>query len=336
MLNNYLKKGLLLAGLCLSAQFTNAQDLIHYWNFNDNTTVVTLATPTQTIGGATITAFTGTASELAIGTGQNFDVLNLNAQNGDAAGTHLRFNNPIGGSLEFALPTVGYENIIVKFATKRSGSGAGTQTWSYSTDGITYTVLTTVTPVDGDPELATLDLSDIEAADNNANLKLKVEFTEAPGGAAGNNRFDNFTVNGTALITSTLIHYWNFNDNATVVTLATPTQTIGGATITAFTGTASELAIGTGQSFDVLNINAQNGDAAGTHLRFNNPIGGSLEFALPTIGYENIIVKFATKRSGSGAGTQTWSYSTDGITYTVLTTVTPVDGDPELATLRSF
>ncbi len=47
--------------------------------------------------------------------------------------------------------------------------------------------------------LQRLDLSDITAADNNANLKLKVEFTEAPGGAAGNNRFDNFTVNGNAI-----------------------------------------------------------------------------------------------------------------------------------------
>ena len=340
MLNNYLKKGLLLAGLCLMAESGGAQTLVHYWNFNDNASVAAITTPTQTIGGASITATAGANSsviDFAGGTGQNFNVLNLNAQGTDAAGTHLRFNNPIGGTLEFAVPTTGFENIVVKFATRRSGSGAGTQTWSYSTDGTTYTVLTTVLPVDGDPALATLDLSAIAAANNNANLKLKVEFAAAPGGAAGNNRFDNFTVDGSVVVTPSLIHYWNFNDNASIASITTVTQSaVTGAAITATAGTNSsviDFAGGTGQNFNVLNLNAQNGDAAGTHLRFNTPIGGTLEFAVPTTGYENIVVKFATKRSGSGAGTQTWSYSTDGTTYTVLTTVLPVDGDPALSTL---
>lgn len=337
MLNNYIKKGLLLAVLCLSVQFSGAQSLLHYWNFNDNASVAAITTPSQSIGGATITAFAGTNSliDFAGGTGQNFNVLNLNAQNGDVAGTHLRFNNPIGGALEFALPTTGYENIIVKFATRRSGSGAGNQLWSYSVDGTTFVALTTIAPVDGDPALATLDLSAIDAADNNANFKLKVEFEQGAGGAVGNNRFDNFTVNGSVVVIPTLIHYWNFNNNASVTAITTPTQTIGGGAITAFAGTNSliDFAGGTAQNFNVLNLNAQNGDVSGTHLRFNNPIGGALEFALPTTGYENIIVKFATRRSGSGAGTQTWSYSTDGIVYTVLTTVTPMDADPALATL---
>lgn len=201
MLHNYIKKGLLLAGMCLTAQLSEAQSLLHYWNFNTSTSVEAITTPSQTVGGASITHIAGGTSliDFAGGTGQNFNLLNLNAQNGDASGNHLRFNNPIGGSLVFAVPSTGYENIIVKFATKRSGSGAGTQTWSYSTDGSNYTVLTTVLPVDGDPALATLDLSAITAADNNANLKLKVEFSEVPGGAVGNNRFDNFTVHAASI-----------------------------------------------------------------------------------------------------------------------------------------
>ncbi len=337
MLNNYIKKGLLLAGLCLMAQFSQAQSLLHYWNFNDSSSLTAITTPSSTVGGAVLTHVTGGTSAIAFaeGTGQNFNVLNLNAQNGDASGTHLRFNNPIGGALEFAIPTTGYENVIVKFATKRSGQGAGTQTWSYSTDGTTYTVLTTVLPVDGDPALATLDLSAITAADNNANLKLKVEFTEAPGGAVGNNRFDNFTVNGDMVVTPALIHYWNFNDSSSLTAISTASFTVGGAVLNHIAGGTSAIAFaeGTGQNFNVLNLNTQNGDASGTHLRFNNPIGGALEFAIPSTGYENVIVRFATKRSGSGAGTQTWSYSTDGTTYTVLTTVLPVDGDPALATL---
>ncbi|HLP65158.1 SdiA-regulated domain-containing protein [Flavobacterium sp.] len=200
MSNNYFVKGLLLF-LFTIVQSSYGQTLMHYWNFNNNASVATITTPTQTIGGATLSAIPGGISSIdfAGGTGQNFSVLNLNAQNGDAAGTHLRFNDPIGGALEFTLPTTGHENIVVKFATRRSAQGAGTQSWSYSLNGTTYTPFTTVTPNNGDPALATLDFSAIAAVDNNPNFKLKVEFSQAPGGTAGNNRFDNFTVQGTTI-----------------------------------------------------------------------------------------------------------------------------------------
>lgn len=172
---------------------------MHYWNFNTSTSVATITTPTQTIGGGTITAIAGgiSAIDFAGGTGQNFNVLNLNAQNSDVSGTHLRFNDPIGGALVFALPTTGYQNIIVKFATRRSAQGAGTQSWSYTTDGTTYVAFSDVLPNNGDPALATLDFSAITAANNNPNFKIKVEFLAGAGGTGGNNRFDNFTAQGT-------------------------------------------------------------------------------------------------------------------------------------------
>lgn len=202
MSNNYLRKGLLLLGLGLVSQFAEAQTLIHYWNFNDPTSLASITTPnTANVPGSSLTAIAGGIStiDFASGTGQNFNVLNINAQNSDPSGTHLRFNDPIGGALVFAIPSTGFENIIVEFATRRSGSGAGTQVWSYSVDGTTYLPLTTVLPNNGDPALATLDLSTIPATDNNANLKLKVEFQEAPGGPGGNNRFDNFTAKGATI-----------------------------------------------------------------------------------------------------------------------------------------
>ncbi|WP_185965487.1 choice-of-anchor I family protein [Flavobacterium zepuense] len=338
MLNNY-KKILLLLLCSMMANVAGAQTVLHYWNFNDNTSVATItATSQSVVTGASLTAVAGGTSEIdfAGGTGQNFATLNLNAQGTDVAGTHLRFNNPIGGALVFALPTTGYQDAIVKFATKRSGSGAGSQLWSYSTDGTTYTALTTINPIDGDPALATLDLSAIQASDNNPNLKLKVEFAQGTGGVVGNNRFDNFTLTASPMAAPTVIHYWNFNNNTSVAAITAVSQSIVGVPmLTAVAGGASEIdfAGGTGQNFATLNLNAQNGDAAGTHLRFNTPIGGALVYAIPTTGYENPIVKFATKRSGSGAGTQLWSYSTDGTTYTSFTSINPIDGDPALATL---
>ena len=198
MSKNYNRIGLLF--VLLTTSFSWGQNLLHYWNFNNATSLATLTTPNQTIGGASITAIAGGIStiEFAGGTGQNFSILNLNAQNSDASGTHLRFNDPIGGALVFALPTTGYQNIVVKFATRRSAQGAGTQSWSYTSDGTTYIPFTTILPNNGDPALATLDFSTIAAANNNANFKIKVEFTAVPGGTSGNNRFDNFTTQGTA------------------------------------------------------------------------------------------------------------------------------------------
>lgn len=201
MTKNYLKKQLLLLGLVMVSSLTWGQNLVHYWNFNNSTSEVTITTPSQTTGGASLAAVNAGTSviDFANGTGQNFSVSNLNARNGDASGTHLRYNNPIGGALIFTLPTTGYQNIIVKFATRRSGSGAGTQTWSLSTDGTNYSVVGIVTPNDADPSLATLDFSTIALANNNANFKLKVEFSQGTGGTVGNNRFDNFTLEGTTI-----------------------------------------------------------------------------------------------------------------------------------------
>ncbi|RRJ90174.1 choice-of-anchor I family protein [Flavobacterium macacae] len=203
MSKNYaqLERGILLLSLFLMTQFSWGQNLMHYWNFNNNASVSTITTPTQTFGGASISAVPGGIStiDFAGGVNQNFNVLNLNAQNDDASGTHLRFNDPIGGALVFAIPTTGYENTIVKFATRRSGSGAGTQKWSYSVDGTTFTAFTDVIPNNGDPALSTLNFSNLASSDNNPNFKLKVEFEQGAGGTVGNNRFDNFTVEGTAM-----------------------------------------------------------------------------------------------------------------------------------------
>lgn len=184
----------------LSFQSVNAQTLVHYWNFNNNSSLATISTPNVAlVPGASLQAIPGGSSviDFAGGTGQNFNVANLNARNGDISGTHLRFNNPIGGALQFNLPTTGYNKVVVKFTTRRSGSGAGTQLWLYSIDGNNFIPFTTIFPVDGNPTLQTLDFSTIANVSNNPNFKLKVEFSANPGGSVGNNRFDNFTLDAT-------------------------------------------------------------------------------------------------------------------------------------------
>lgn len=175
-----------------------SQSLIHYWNFNNNTNINTLLAPQSLIPGASIEHIPGgiSAIDVAGGTGQNFNVENLNARNGDPSGTHLRFNDPIGGKLLFSLPTNGFSNIVVKFATRRSGSGAGIQYWEYTTDGNNYILFDSIYPVNGNPTLITFDFSSISSVNDNPNFKLRVSFAQGPGGTVGNNRFDNFTVDG--------------------------------------------------------------------------------------------------------------------------------------------
>lgn len=205
MKNKYLLRGLLPIAALFHGAVSGQSTLIHYWNFNNNASVSAITTPTSTLLNGSITATsTGTGSndtfiDFASGTSQNFNIDNFNARNGDASGTHLRYNYPINGNVQFNLPTTGYNNVIVKFTTRRSGSGAGTQTWSYSLDGTTYTTYQTVSPQDANPQLVTFDFSNVTGVSNNPNFKLKVVFTQGTGGAVGNNRFDNFTVDATSV-----------------------------------------------------------------------------------------------------------------------------------------
>ncbi|AZA84937.1 alkaline phosphatase [Chryseobacterium lactis] len=228
MINNYLLKGSVIAAFFFQSGLFG-QTLIHYWNFNDNASAATITTPSSTPANGSLTAIAGGTSEIdfANGTGQNFNTSNLNARNGDPSGTHLRFNNPIGGALQFNLPTTGYNNVVVKFTTRRSGQGAGTQSWSYSTDGTTFIPYQTVTPQDANPQLITFDFSAISGVSNNPNFKLKVEFSATGGGTGGNNRFDNFTVDatssGTTDTTPPTVTYLPANNTNNASTTINPT-----------------------------------------------------------------------------------------------------------------
>ncbi|ROI00469.1 choice-of-anchor I family protein [Chryseobacterium daecheongense] len=231
MINNYLLKTSVAAAFFIQGGLFG-QSLIHYWNFNNNASETAITTPASSmVSGSSLIAVAGGASVIdpAGGTGQNFNIANLNARNGDAAGTHLRFNNPIGGALQFSLPTTGYNNIVVKFTTRRSGSGAGTQSWSYSTDGTTFIPYQTVTPLDADPQLITFDFSSFSGVANNPNFKLKVEFSAGAGGTVGNNRFDNFTVDatttGTVDTTPPTVTYLPLNNTNNASTTVNPTIT---------------------------------------------------------------------------------------------------------------
>jgi|GEM_PF-213297 len=314
----------------------HAQTLVHYWNFNDNTSQANILTPsTALVAGASIVPSAGAVINLS-GTSNGYDN-NLNARNGDAFGTHLRLDDAAGDTLWFYLPTTGFQNPVITMSTRRSNSGAGDMVCSISDDGgATFTYFSTINPISGNPTLQTLDFNGVAAAQNNPDFVLQIAYVQGAGGTAGTNRIDNLTLDADAYVPPTLVHYWNFNDNASLGALVTPSfSSVGGAAISHVAGGIStiDFANGTGQGFDVSNFNARNGDAAGTHLRFNDPIGGKLRFALPTTGHSDPVVRFATRRSGSGAGVQYWAYTLDGSTYIAFDTIAPNNGNPTLIEL---
>lgn len=93
------------------------------------------------------------------------------------------------------MSTTGYQDLVVKYETRRSGSGAGTQNVSYTINGTDFIPFQAVT-VTETPVIITLDFSAIADVDNNANFAVRFEFEIGGGGDGGNNRFDNLTAEG--------------------------------------------------------------------------------------------------------------------------------------------
>ena len=118
---------------------------------------------------------------------------------GESIGTHLRVNNPLGATLTLNLPTTGYEAVVLIYETRRSGQGAGRQTLSYSVNGQTFTPFETFTVDDDVPQLRTFNFTGVAGVDNNSQFAVRIEFAQADGGTAGNNRFDNITLDGIPL-----------------------------------------------------------------------------------------------------------------------------------------
>lgn len=283
MINNYLLKGSAVAAFFLQGALSAQTSLIHYWNFNNNTSAAAITAPTSTLTGGSLAAVTSGTTEIdfAGGTGQNFNIDNLNARNGDASGTHLRYNFPINGNLQFNLPTTGYNNVVVKFTTRRSGSGAGTQTWSYSTDGTSFQTYQTVTPQDANPQLVTFDFSAVAGVANNPNFKLRVQFAAGSGGSVGNNRFDNFTVDATAAggadTTPPTVTYLPANSTNNAATTVNPTLSFNENVRLADNSPIND-------SNAQMLVDFRLGNAAGTQIPFTTTFSNNKITVIPTSG----------------------------------------------------
>ncbi len=160
--------------------------IIHYWNFNTGE----ILDATFTKGGASM-EYSATLDPVNEGT-------TLNARDGDVAGRALRLRNP-ASDFFVTIPTTGHKDIKVKYAVMRTGNGAQTNNIYYTIDGTNYiqTGLSNITYVVTESfEIQELDFTTIPEVNNNSNFKIKVEFRDGNENETGNNRYDNFTVEG--------------------------------------------------------------------------------------------------------------------------------------------
>ncbi len=105
-------------------------------------------------------------------------------------------SNANGKSAVFKFSMAGFKDLIVSYATQRTSSGFTSQTWAYSTDATNWTDVQVFNSMP--LSFATQTLDTISALDNASNAYLRLTLTGATTNS-GNNRFDNFQFNATAV-----------------------------------------------------------------------------------------------------------------------------------------
>jgi hypothetical protein len=109
-------------------------------------------------------------------------------------------NSANGKSWVLKFSTFGYENPVLTFATRYSGTTAfNTHQWAWSIDGSSFTSFGSNTaPTSTTFTLRTLDMSSINDIDDVTNVYLRITFSGSTN-ATSNNRLDNIVINATPI-----------------------------------------------------------------------------------------------------------------------------------------
>jgi hypothetical protein len=183
-----------LIALTTIAHRANA-DEISVWNFNDSDLVVDH-------GNGTLSSnFNAANVGFAAGTANNARLGDLAGQALSLQGGTSNANN--GRNITFNVSTVGFENIMISFATQGTSTGFNSNQFQYSLDGLNF--------IDFDPPYVpattfgavplVFSLAAITGLNDNANAAFRIVFNGATS-STGNNRIDNFVVEGSSLTTA--------------------------------------------------------------------------------------------------------------------------------------
>jgi hypothetical protein len=186
--------------IALSSNYLNAQELIYYWNFNDNAPAANTNWDQPipaTIGNAEIT-YTFTEAYSFAGTTINGIDGEVNGGSFAPRGGNEMINN--GAHFTMSAPTTGYQDIILSYPTRRTSTGFNTQEVQYTVNGTTWLTkeIIDISGFDNNwvaGQLVTINFSGVSGVDNNPSFAIRIILTGATS-AAGNNRFDNIRING--------------------------------------------------------------------------------------------------------------------------------------------
>ena len=164
---------------------------ITIWNFNDSDLLADF-------GAGTLTSDFNVANILfAAGTTNN-------ARQGAPAGQALALQGGTGTAnngrnITFSVSTLGFANIIISFATQGTSTGFNSNQFQYSLDGLSWinfgSPFTPPTAFGSTPVV--FDLSAIPGLNDNPNAAFRIIFNGSTT-STGNNRLDNFVVDGTS------------------------------------------------------------------------------------------------------------------------------------------
>ena len=114
----------------------------------------------------------------------------------EVPGTALRLRNPCS-HLDILINSIGYRDLKLSYACKRTGSGAQTSELLYSTDGVTFSSASleenSFTVIE-EYELISLDFSKIQGLNNNSEAIIRIQFKDGNNNSSGNNRLDNIRI----------------------------------------------------------------------------------------------------------------------------------------------
>lgn len=118
-----------------------------------------------------------------------------------------------------------------------------------------------------------------------------------------------FTIRSNA---QTLIDYWNFNVDSTVV--LTPTVSIVSGASLAYAGAYYDT-VEQGTTLNGVGADGTSLSAGSAALRLRNPATGPFTLTLPTTGYKNVVLAYAEERTKKGSQMNTVTYTVDGTNW---------------------
>lgn len=203
-------------------------ELLTYFNFN-NSTAGSGGGPGTFDSTGTVEIYDASTGRINIGSGgvsaatSYVDLSNLTGSMGGSSGNNnwgtfggtndnALFGDTSGGALavigsgnnghyvDFGISMAGYQDPIISFSTRGTGTGFDSGVWSWSTDGSAFTTLTGVNTATRSTSFGsrTVDFSSFDGLDN-AGITIFRYTLSGASGTGGNNRIDNVQINATAV-----------------------------------------------------------------------------------------------------------------------------------------